>query len=39
MIATAVKIRDEELTAEEEKELQEHFNYLKTEVNKCEALS
>ena len=39
MRATAVKIRDEELTAEEEKELQEYFNYLKTEVKKCEVLS
>jgi len=39
MRATAVKIRDEELTDEEEKELQEYFNYLKTEVKKCEVLS
>ena len=39
MRATAVRIRDEELTAEEEKELQEYFNYLKTEVKKCEVLS
>jgi len=39
MRATAVKIRDEELKAEEEKELQEYFNYLKTEVKKCEVLS
>jgi septation ring formation regulator EzrA len=38
MRATAVKIRDEELTAEEEKELQEYFNHLKTEVKKCEVL-
>ncbi|SDC92600.1 hypothetical protein [Halanaerobium congolense] len=39
MRATAVKIRDEELKAEEEKELQEYFNYLKTEVKKCKVLS
>lgn len=30
MRATAVKNRDEDLTAEEEKDLQEYFNYLKT---------
>ncbi len=39
MRATEVKIRDEELTAEELKELQEYFNYLKTELKKCEVLS
>ncbi|WP_146161857.1 hypothetical protein [Halanaerobium saccharolyticum] len=36
MRAAALKISDEELTAEEEKELQEYFNYLKTEVKRCE---
>ena len=39
MRAKAVKIRDQELTAEEEKKLQEYFNHLKTEVKKCEVLS
>ena len=39
MRVTAVKIRDEEITAEEEKELQKYFNYLKTELKKCKVLS
>ena len=33
MRATAVKIRDEELTTLEKEELQQYFNYLKTKLN------
>ena len=33
MRATAVKIRDEDLTTLEKEELQQYFNYLKMKVN------